>query len=48
VRLVAEMRASLEQLAHGEIWQSHGVVLVRLSLGGSFEGEASLATGAGP
>jgi hypothetical protein len=25
-----------------------GVVLVRLSLGGSFEGEASLATGAGP
>ena len=24
MRLVAEMRARLEQLAHGEIWQSHG------------------------
>ena len=38
MRLVAEMRARLEQLAHGEIWQSHGtLILVRLSLGGSCE-----------
>jgi hypothetical protein len=25
MRLVAEMRAGLEQLAHREIWQSHGI-----------------------
>ena len=38
MRLVAEMRARLEQLTHGEIWQSHGtLILVRLSLGGSCE-----------
>jgi hypothetical protein len=42
------MRARLEQLAHGEIRQSHGtLILVRLSLGGSCEAR-SLATGAEP
>jgi hypothetical protein len=32
------MRARLKKLAHSEIWQSHGtLILVRLSLGGSCE-----------
>jgi hypothetical protein len=35
-------------LAHGEIWQSHRVVLVRLGLSGSMKAKASLATGAEP
>ena len=41
MRLVAEMRAGFEELAHGEIRQRHCVYPFRLSLGGSLgEGEA--------
>jgi hypothetical protein len=48
VRLVAEMRARLEQLTHGEIWQSHGAYPCPVEPRRIMSSEASLATGAAP